>query len=105
MLERSTVFWADPTGQPTVSARWLGGAMRECRRALAVATELELAEILAAGPVNIRALAYKTSTHEASLFRLMRALASLSIFEQVAPGVFANSPASEFLRIRGPESG
>jgi hypothetical protein len=106
ILAGSRVLWADPDGteQPTESARWLGGAMRECRRALAVANELELAEMLAAGPVNLPALAHKTGTHEDSLFRLMRALASLSIFEQVATGFFANSRASEFLRNRGSAS-
>jgi hypothetical protein len=34
----------------------------------------------------------------------MRALASLTIFEQVAPRVFANSPASELLRKNRPGS-
>jgi hypothetical protein len=42
-------------------------------RALAVAAELELADLLAAGPLHIDAIASRTKTHTASLFRLLRA--------------------------------
>src|SRR5262249_25308811 len=56
-------------------------------RALAVAAELELADVLAAGPLHVDVLAGKTRTHALSLFRLLRALASLGIFVQVSPRV------------------
>jgi O-methyltransferase domain/Dimerisation domain len=67
-------------------------------RALAVATELELADLLAAGPLPIDVLANRTKTHAPSLFRLLRALESLGIFSQISSRVFANTPASECLR-------
>src|SRR5215831_3232102 len=67
-------------------------------RCLAVATELELAELLADGPLHVDALASRTQTDPLSLFRLMRALESIGIFRQVSPRVFANTPASECLR-------
>jgi O-methyltransferase domain/Dimerisation domain len=67
-------------------------------RALAVAAELELADLLAAGPLHIDILASRTKTHAPSLFRLLRALESLGIFSQISPRVFANTPASECLR-------
>jgi hypothetical protein len=73
-------------------------------RALAVAAELELADLLAAGPLHVDVLASRTKTHAASLFRLLRALESLSIFSQVCPMVFANTPSSECLRKNVPNS-
>jgi O-methyltransferase domain/Dimerisation domain len=67
-------------------------------RALAVAAELELADLLAAEPLHIDVLASQTKTHAPSLFRLLRALESVGIFSQVSPMVFANTPPSECLR-------
>jgi len=73
-------------------------------RALAVATELELADLLADGPLHADSLADRTKTDASSLFRLMRALESIGVFKQVSPGVFANTPASECLRKNIPGS-
>jgi hypothetical protein len=73
-------------------------------RALAVATELELADLLADGPLHTDTLADRTKTDSASLFRLMRALESIGVFEQVSPCVFANTAASERLRKSVPGS-
>ena len=73
-------------------------------RALAVAVELELADLLAQGPLSIDVLAAKTKTDPPSLFRLMRALESVGIFAQVAPRVFGNTPTSERIRRNLPGS-
>jgi len=73
-------------------------------RALAVATELELADQLADGPLAADVLAERTKTHSPSLFRLMRALESIGIFTQVSPRVFANTPSSALLRRNVPGS-
>jgi len=73
-------------------------------RALAVAAELELADLLAAGPLHIDVLAGRTNTHTPSLFRLLRALESLGIFSQISPMVFANTPSSECLRKNVPDT-
>ena len=67
-------------------------------RALAVAAELELADLLAERPLQVDDLAVRTRTHAPSLLRLLRALESLGIFSQVSPLVFANTPSSECLR-------
>lgn len=67
-------------------------------RSVAVAADLQLADIMADGPLHVDVLAAKTGTHAPSLFRLLRALASIGIFAQVSPSVFGNSPSSEFLR-------
>lgn len=73
-------------------------------RALAIAAELEIADQLADGPLALDVLAERTQTHAPSLFRLMRALESAGVFQQVSPSVFANTPASECLRKNVPES-
>jgi O-methyltransferase domain/Dimerisation domain len=73
-------------------------------RALAVAADLEIADILAEGPLAIDVLAARTKTHAPSLFRLLRALESLGIFSQVSLRVFANTPTSECLRKNAPHS-
>ena len=73
-------------------------------RAVAVAAELELADVLAEGPLPVESLAGRTHTHAPSLFRLMRALESIGIFAQVSPRVFANTPASDCLRKHLPGS-
>jgi hypothetical protein len=68
------------------------------------AAQLELADLLADGPLHVDALAERTQTHAPSLFRMLRALESTGIFTQVSPGVFANTPASECLRRHLPGS-
>jgi hypothetical protein len=73
-------------------------------RALAIAAELELADVLADGPLGVDSLAERTRTHAPSLFRLLRALESIGVFTQVSPRVFANTPSSALLRRNVPGS-
>ncbi|MFC2951408.1 methyltransferase [Marinicaulis aureus] len=72
--------------------------------AVGAAAELEIADHLADGPLDIAALAERTKTHASSLYRMLRALESTGIFTQVSSGAFANTPASECLRRRAPNS-
>lgn len=67
-------------------------------RTVAVATELDLAGLLAAGPLHVDELAARTKTNALALFRLLRALESIGIFTQTTPRVFANTPTSDSLR-------
>lgn len=62
------------------------------------AAQLELADLLADGPLHVDVLAQRTKTHGPSLYRMLRALESTGIFAQTSPGVFGNTPASECLR-------
>ena len=64
-------------------------------RAVAIACELELADLLADVPLHVGELAKRTNTHAPSLFRVLRALECTGIFAQVSPKVFANTPASQ----------
>jgi hypothetical protein len=62
------------------------------------AAQLELADLLADGPLHVDTLAERTATHAPSLYRLLRALESTGIFTQTSPRVFGNTPASDCLR-------
>ena len=62
------------------------------------AAQLELADLLADGPLHVDILAERTKTHGPSLYRILRALESTGIFTQTSPRVFGNTPASECLR-------
>jgi hypothetical protein len=62
------------------------------------AAQLEIADLLADGPLPVDVLAQRTKTHAPSLFRMLRALESIGIFTQSAPGVFANTAQSDCLR-------
>jgi hypothetical protein len=72
--------------------------------AVGAATQLELADLLADGPLDVDVLAERTGTHAPSLFRMLRALESTGIFTQPSPRVFANTPTSECLRRHAPGS-
>jgi O-methyltransferase/methyltransferase family protein len=80
-----------------ITAFWQG-------RAIAVAAELELADMLISGPLTIEELAMRARTHPGMTLRLLRALESIGVFKQVAPGVFANTPLSECLSKDSPYS-
>jgi hypothetical protein len=67
-------------------------------RAIHVAAQLGLADLLSAGPKEVEALADETQTHLPSLYRLLRALGSAGVFQEVAPHCFANTPLSTALR-------
>jgi hypothetical protein len=73
-------------------------------QALYVAAKLEVADLLVTKPQTVSELAIKTGTHERSLYRLLRSLASIGVFEEVDTKVFANTPYSEPLRKGAPNS-
>jgi O-methyltransferase domain len=66
--------------------------------AVAVAAKLRLADKLIAGPKSVADLATETNTHTESLYRLMRALASVGVFTSDDAGKFALTPVGELLR-------
>src|SRR5262245_61889298 len=67
-------------------------------RALYAAAELQLADLLAAGPRSADELAQITGTHAPSLYRLLRALASCDIVSELAPRRFRLTRLGEALR-------
>jgi len=66
-------------------------------RALYVATKLELADVLGDTEKSTQEIATVLQLHEDHLYRLMRMLGSMGIFDETAPRVFKNSKISAFL--------
>jgi hypothetical protein len=73
-------------------------------QAIYVAAKLGIADLLKDSPQSCLALAKLTGTDPPSLFRLLRALASVGVFEQVGKDFFALSRLAEPLRSDGPGS-
>lgn len=73
-------------------------------QAIYVAAKLKVADLLADGPRTAGVLAIETNTHPKSLYRLLRALASLGIFAEDDEHRFAQTPLSETLRSDSPGS-
>ena len=74
----------------------LGGA--PILHAIAVASRLEIPDLLACGPRTAADLAQATGSHEDALYRLLRALASARVFAERPGRRFALTPISRLLR-------
>lgn len=72
--------------------------------AVSVAAKLRLADKLATGPKSVADLAAETNTHPESLYRLLRALASVGVFASDEAGKFCLTPVGELLRTGVPGS-
>lgn len=84
-----------------VLAMWTGFVVS---RALQVAGELGIADLLAAGPKDPGSLARASGAHEGHLRRLLRALASVGVFAEDETGRFSLTPLAEVLRSDAPGS-
>jgi hypothetical protein len=62
------------------------------------AAELGIADLLADGSMSIEKLAQSSRSHAPSLYRLMRALASVGIFEETGDKRFDLTPMAELLK-------
>ena len=69
-----------------------------------LAVKLRLADLLAAAPRSAADLARELSVNEDALFRVLRTLASLGVFEEKGARTFANNLASSMLRSETPGS-
>jgi hypothetical protein len=66
---------------------------------LHAAARLKIADLLAGGPKPVSELAREAGrANEGALYRVLRGLASVGVFTEVAPRTFANTPASDLLR-------
>jgi len=74
-------------------------------QAIHVAATLGIADLLADGVRTSDDLATSAKAHAPSIYRLLRALASEGIFEELPERRFANNEASEMLRSDAPVSG
>ncbi len=73
-------------------------------QAISVAAELGIADALKDAPKQVEELAAATSTHAPSLYRLLRALASVGIFAEIEDRRFTLTPLAACLRTDAPDS-
>src|SRR5262245_4557934 len=71
---------------------------------LYAALSLNVPDHLASGPKTAAELAKATGANEGALYRVLRLLASLGIFEEVAPKKFALNASAELLKKDAPGS-
>src|SRR5262245_2379044 len=70
----------------------------QATQAIHVVATLRLADHLRSGPTTIRELSTATRTNSTALYRLMRALAAIGVFQEDEDGLFAMTALSELLR-------
>jgi len=73
-------------------------------RALYVSARLDIATVLGNESLSIQDIADRVSAQPDAVFRLMRMLASLGVFEEVSPRAFKNNKVSHHLRQDHPKS-
>jgi hypothetical protein len=73
-------------------------------QAIYVAATLGIADLLEDGPRSVDDLAQATGTHAPTLYRLLRALASVGVFIEQPDGRFGSTPLAEYLRTNDPRS-
>jgi hypothetical protein len=82
---------------PLITGHWVAAAVHAAAR-------LKLADLLVSGPKTSDELAAAVGADGSSVYRLMRALATLGLFEEISPKRFQQSELSELLRSDHPES-
>lgn len=82
--------------QPTALLQMMTGYW--VSQALYVAAKLGVADFLADRAQSVEDLATATQTDAHSLQRILRALASVGVFTEASPGVFALTPLAALLR-------
>jgi hypothetical protein len=73
-------------------------------RAVYVFAKLGIPDLLKSGPKTVQELASATKTHAPSLYRVLRALASIGFVNPLPDGRFAQTPLSEILVTDAPGS-
>src|ERR687885_1317645 len=73
-------------------------------QAIYVAATLGIADLLEDGPKSADELAEATGAHAPTLYRLLRALASVGVFAEKTDGRFGLTPLAEYLRTGTPGS-
>jgi hypothetical protein len=85
-------------------ALWRMTNAYQASQAIHVAATLSIADLLKDGPKSADELAEATSTHAPTLYRLLRALASVGVFAEESDGRFGMTPLAEYLRTDAPGS-
>lgn len=93
---------ADNTSAATTMLRMVVGCW--ISQAIYVAAKLGIADLLQDGPRTSEQLAESTQTHAGTLYRVLRALASIDIFSEDNEGRFQLTPLAGCLRSAAPGS-
>ncbi|MGK3998387.1 methyltransferase [Sorangium sp. So ce1024] len=80
-----------------ITASWI-------TQSVVVAAKLNIADRIKDGPASVEALAAATGVHAPSLYRVLRALASIGVFTETEPGRFGLTPVGDCLRSDAPGS-
>jgi hypothetical protein len=86
---------------PQILFQMLTGAW--VSKCLGIAAELGIADQLEGGPKGVAAIAAATGTHEDSLYRVLRMLASTGVFTELPERSFALTPVSSMLLQSNPQ--
>ena len=71
---------------------------------ISLAAKLGIADLLAEGPKSLKELATMTDTHAPNLYRALRALTSIGIFDEKESKIFSQNSLSKILQINSPVS-
>ena len=71
---------------------------------VSLAAKLGIADLLAEGPKSIEQLATMTNTHAPNLYRALRALTSIGIFDEKESNIFSQNSLSKILQVNSPLS-
>lgn len=101
------VFWlqaiANKLSPPPFRLLQIGSAFWQSR-VLYVAASLNIASVLGDGQLTADAIAARVSTQADALYRLLRMLAAMGVFEEVSPRIFKNNALSAYLRDNHPNT-
>jgi hypothetical protein len=95
--------WPKRMTSPAFRLLQIGSAFWQSR-VLDVAARLDLATVLADGPSSAADLAGKVGADPQALLRLLRMLAAMGVFDEVAPGTYRNNQLSDALRTDRPNN-
>ncbi len=73
-----------------ITSKWI-------TKPLHVVAELGIADLLRDGPLSVENLAKKTDTHTPTLYRILRSLSAVGIFEEIGEQEFGLTPLSQCL--------
>ncbi|MGR9117570.1 MAG: methyltransferase [Gammaproteobacteria bacterium] len=73
-------------------------------RVLYVAARLDIASVLKDGPLSTEIIATRVSANPDAVYRLLRMLAAMGIFEEASPRIFKNNVLSDHLRDDNPNN-
>jgi hypothetical protein len=93
---------AQPVPPPMALVQLLFG--KHITYCVSAVARLGVADHMAAGPMHVEDIAQKTGSHAPSLYRVMRCLASLDVFEELSGKKFGLKPMGELLRTDHPNS-